>query len=154
MVMKLLSFAVIALVSAAGLSAQSKKSEPIHLRGCVGEGMDRGTYYVANLTRVATSDMSIGTEPDAIYALDSPKKLKPHVNKQVDIMGTVEARKNSGAVGKKDGATTIDAKGRRTTRIPEGTAAAAAASSGGANRTTYKVKVSEVTEVPGGASCK
>lgn len=106
----------------------------------------------------ATADMSIGTEPNAIYALDAPKKLKPHVNKWVDIRGVVEVRtdKDKGQVAKTDGAMRIDAEGRRPTRIPEGTSAAAAAASGGvgSDRLTYKVKVTDVMENKGSTCTK
>jgi hypothetical protein len=158
--MKTLTFAAIALVSAVGVSAQQapaskpepKKSEPAVFTGCVGEGVDKGTYYVADLRRANLDVATIATEPNAIFALDSPRKLKDFVGKVVEIHGVVENAKKKGSVGKDADSMKIDAEGRKATRIPEGTAAAAAAASGGADRTTYKVKVKEVKSL--GSDCK
>lgn len=157
--MRSLVFAAVAFVSAAAAHAQApaeKKSEPVVLTGCVGEGVDRGTYYVANLTRTDMDTATFAKEPNAIFALDSPKKLRDHVKKMVEIRGTVERPKetNSGKVDRESDAMRIDAKGRKVTRIPEGTAGAAAAASGGVGsaRMTYKVKVKEVKRM-GDNSC-
>src|SRR5688572_7464360 len=99
--MRSLTFAAIAFVSAAGLSAQQapaepKKSEPAVFTGCVGEGVDKGTYYVADLRRASLDKATIGLEPNAIFALDSPRKLKDFVGKVVEIHGTVENVKKQG----------------------------------------------------------
>lgn len=140
------------------LNAQGpeKKQEPVTLTGCVGEGLDRGTYYVADMTRTPYDGMSIGVEPNAIFALDSPAKLKKFVNNRVEIRGVVEQNKDTkGRVDAQADAVSIDADGQRRTRIPGDTDAAKAAASGGVAvaRTSYKVKVKEVVLIPGTEGC-
>jgi hypothetical protein len=159
--MRTLTFAAFALIAAAGVQArgaqaqpEAKKSEPAIFSGCVGEGVDKGTYYVANLRRTNLVEATIATEPNAIFALDSPRKLRDHVGRVVEIRGVVFNRKNTGKVDKDADAMKIDAEGRKPTRIPEGTPAAQAAASGGVGgqRVTYKVEVKEVKDL--GTSCK
>jgi hypothetical protein len=140
------------LVTAATAGAQTPSGkgdhkimrEPITLTGCVNAGSKPDTYM---LTNVAKADTPVGTsgtvEPNVIYWLTSPGKLKPHVGHQVQVVGILDDDVKTTKVKAKDGKVEIK-KGDKKVELPEGTTAADALKPDGNKRTSYKVEVQSV----------
>jgi hypothetical protein len=151
--MKYLSLCLV-LAAATTASAQTPSptepdkvlKEPIKLTGCVAAGTEPDTFVLSNLKR---SDTPVGTsgslEPNAVYWLTSPDKLKSHVGHWVQVTGMLDDEKKTTKVKEKDGKVALE-KGMKKVEVPEGTTAAAAAGEGlnGEKRTSYRVKVQSV----------
>jgi hypothetical protein len=126
--------------------------EPITLTGCVVAGTEPNTYM---LTHIARADKPVGTsgtvEPNVIYWLSSPRKLKPHVGHQVEIVGILDDDVKTTKVKAKDGKVELK-NGDKKVEVPEGTTAADSLKPDGTKRTSYKVEVRSVRMLSEGCS--
>ncbi len=99
-----------------------------------------------------------GTESSAnaaIYWLDPPDKLKPHVGHKVSISGTLDDDMDKTTVKDKGDNVKIEAeRGNRKVEAKEGTAGAADAKAvaGSQKQESYKVKVKSVTMISSSCS--
>ncbi len=98
-----------------------------------------------------------GTESNAnaaIYWLDPPDKLKPHVGHKVSISGTIDEDMDKTKVKEKGDKVKIEAeRGTRKVEPKAGTAGAAEAKAvGGEKQEAYKVKVKSVTMISSSCS--
>ena len=123
--------------------------DPITLTGCVAAGQEKDTYMLSNVQR---PDKAPGTaDPNVIYWLSSPDKLKAHVGHQVEVTGKLDDDVKETKVKEKDGKVALK-KGSKKVEVPEASTAGNAAGTPGTRRTTYKVEVASVKMLS--ASCK
>ncbi len=152
--MRYLSFAIVVMAAATGLSAQSPapaahqdKVAPqmMTLTGCVSAGEKPDTYL---LTHVAASADPVGTSgrnaPEPFYWLDSPDKLKAHVGHKVVVTGMLDDDLDKTKIERKDGEVKVETERTKEVKTPAGSSAAAALPESG-KQVSYKVKVKTVT---------
>ena len=117
------------------------KRDPITLTGCVAAGQEKDTYMLSNVQR---PDKAPGTaDPNVVYWLSSPDKLKAHVGHQIQVTGKLDDDVKSTKVKEKDGKVELK-NGSKKVEVAEGTTAGNAAGPAGVKRTTYKVEVQSV----------